>query len=130
MLTAPASGTSLICSNPERARILARAKILLPRERINVLEARFATVAKNIGMTTWAVGSQNGAGVVKSKTLGLQSPEVSVSISARWKPGLASANVIVERTCYTDDLEPWKGYWQNFLSGIRAAGYDVRETGK
>lgn len=125
LLTAQSvAGTELVCSNPSREKVLQTATIVLPTGNIGLLKRRFEKLAGPLGMTTWGtVLSERGA--VESQTLGLQSPKVSVSISANWKSGQRFARAKVERTCFTDDLEPWKGYWSRFLAGLRASGFKV-----
>ena len=49
-------GFSSVCSNPARARVLARATIFLPSDNIGTLEHRFAIIAPKIGMSTWGTG--------------------------------------------------------------------------
>jgi hypothetical protein len=124
--SSPSTADSTVCSNPERARVLARASVKLPDGDVKKLEASFEKLAETLGMTTWGVeaSKKDGTGV-SSKTLGLQSPQVSVGITARWKPGKKSAKIVIERTCYSDHLEPWKGYWTGFLSGLKSEGYNV-----
>jgi hypothetical protein len=92
---------------------------------ISKLEKSFEASSKRIGMTTWAVGSELH-GKVSSKTLGLQSPKYSVSITADWKPGDHRALLKVERTCINDDLEPWKGFWNALRGELVEAGYQLR----
>lgn len=77
-------------------------------------------------MTTYGTSSEGEDGTILTKTLGLQSQKVSVNIKARWVPGQKSAEIAVRRTCYTDDLEPWKPYWVQFLQKIKVAGYTIR----
>ena len=124
-LSTSASGTTLICSHPDRAGIKSKAVVSLPTDNIDMLDRRFGWTAARIGMSTWGVGASE-RGRVTSRTLGMQSPKVSVSISAEWKPGQRAAKLVVERTCYTDDLEPWLPYWRAFLAELRRAGYQVR----
>ncbi|MEL7216839.1 MAG: hypothetical protein AAGK01_00230 [Pseudomonadota bacterium] len=119
-----ANATTLICSDPDRARILDRATVALPTDKIEMLERRFGWTAERIGMTTWGVASGEND-LPRRKTLGMQSPKVSVSIQAEWSSGQKFANLAIERTCYTDDLEPWRPYWRAFLRELRTAGYRV-----
>ncbi|KTE08919.1 hypothetical protein ATE71_13425 [Sphingopyxis sp. H115] len=96
----------------------------LPTRDIEALEQRFELVAPKIGMTTWGVAGDDGRGI-RDVTLGLQSPKVSVSITAEWRTGQKAAFLQVERTCINDALEPWQPYWKHFLSELREAGYVV-----
>lgn len=113
-----------VCSDPSRARVLASTVVRLPTDNIDALERRFDVLAPSLGMTTWGVTSSKG-NRVEQKTLGLQSPEVSVSIEAHWRPGQRAATVEVSRTCINDALEPWRSYWAGLVSGLRRAGYTV-----
>ena len=123
-IASDAHATSTSCSNPKRARVLATAQVALPTRNIEALERRFGLVAPKIGMTTWGVEGNDGRGI-RDVTLGLQSPKVSVSITAEWRTGRNAAVLQVERTCINDSLEPWQGYWKNFLSELRKAGYAI-----
>lgn len=78
-------------------------------------------------MMTWAVGpsDNDGKGTV-TKAIGLGSPQASVVISANWKIGDGSVKIIVERTCLTDDLEPWSEYWDNLISGLIEKGFFIK----
>jgi hypothetical protein len=125
LLAQRADGYSSSCSDPSRAKILETATILLPSDDIGELEKSFDASSKRIGMTTWAVGSELH-GKVLSKTLGLQSPKYSVSITADWKPGDHHALLKVERTCINDDLEPWEGFWSGLRGELAEAGYQLR----
>jgi hypothetical protein len=116
---------SSVCSNPKRARTLATAIVALPDDNIAKLEATFEKLSSRVGMTTWSVGSSE-EGRNLSQTLGLQSPKVSVSITARWKPGQRNALLKVERTCINDDREPWAGYWQKVRNELGQAGYKLQ----
>jgi hypothetical protein len=125
-VSTPSAAESTICSNPQRAGVLAHAKVKLSANNIDTLEATFEKLANSLGMTTWGVeASKNDGTGVSSKTIGLQSPQASVSISGRWKPGQRSVKIIIERTCYSDDLEPWEGYWNGLLSGLKSDGHQV-----
>ena len=117
-------GSSSVCSNPARARVLARATIFLPSDNIGTLEHRFAIIAPKIGMSTWGTGLDE-RGKILAQTLGLQSPKVSVSIQADWKPGQRAALLSIERTCIDDTLEPWRGYWWGLIGRLESAGYRV-----
>jgi hypothetical protein len=116
---------SSVCSNPKRARTLATAIVVLPDDNITKLEAAFEKLSTRVGMTTWSVGSSK-EGRTLSQTLGLQSPKVSLSITARWKPGQHNALLKVERTCINDDLEPWAGYWGKVRNELDRAGYKLQ----
>ncbi len=120
------NATTLVCSDPARARVLDSVVVALPSDNIEMLERRFGWTAERIGMTTWGVSSSEHD-VLRNKTLGMQSPKVSVNIQAEWEPGQRSANIAIERTCYTDDLEPWQPYWFAFLGELRAAGYSITQ---
>lgn len=120
-----AAAYSSVCSNPKRARTLATAIIALPDDNIAKLEATFEKLSSHVGMTTWGVGSSE-EGRTLSQTLGLQSPKVSVSITARWKPGQRNALLKIERTCINDDLEPWAGYWRKVRIELGQAGYKLQ----
>jgi hypothetical protein len=125
-LIAPeARATSTTCSNPKREQVLATARVALPTRNIEALEQRFELLAPKIGMTTWGVAGDDGRGI-RDVTLGLQSPKVSVGITAEWRTGQKAALLQVERTCINDALEPWQPYWKHFLSELREAGYVVR----
>ena len=115
---------SSVCSDPSRARVLARATVILPSDNIAPLERRFTIIAPKLGMMVWGVGSEEH-GKILSKTLGMQSPKVSVSIEADWKPGMRAATLVAERTCYTDDLEPWRRYWSGLIHQLKSSGYRV-----
>lgn len=82
-------------------------------------------MAGQLDMTTWGVALNGDDGSAIEDTLGRQSPKVSVAISAEWIKGQRLARLSVERTCYTDDLEPWRQYWDGFLGALRRAGYRV-----
>jgi hypothetical protein len=82
-----ANAESTLCSNPKRARVLATATVVLPDDDIDRLDQLMARSAETVGMTSWKVGSFSDEGVRQSQTLGLQSPKVSVSITAHWKRG-------------------------------------------
>lgn len=125
LCSSQAAAYSSVCSNPKRARVFATAVIILPDDDIKKLEAAFEKLSTRVGMTTWGVGSSEG-GRTLSQTLGLQSPKVSVSITARWKPGKRNALLKVERTCINDDLEPWAGYWRKVRSELTQAGYRLQ----
>ena len=128
MLTIGSSNSHALttfCSNPNRERVLEAATVNLPRDNIQKLESRFDRIANVVGMTTWGVESSDRQGRVESQTIGLQSPKVSVSIEARWKPGRKSADLQVRRTCINDALEPWRGYWLGVVSQLERAGYTV-----
>lgn len=127
VIPAQASGESTVCSNPSRAKVLRSAVVKLPTGGIDELEKAFEDLSESIGMTTWAVASsdKDGKGTV-SKSIGLQSPQLSVGINAKWKIGDGSVKLVVERTCYTDDLEPWSGYWSKFISGLKAKEYLIK----
>ena len=125
LATTPAQAESTMCSNPKRARVLATATLSLPDDGIDRLDKWVSRSAKNIGMTTWGVESSN-KGKRESQTIGLQSPKVSVSIEAYWKPGWRMAKVTVVRTCINDDLEPWSGYWAAFKREMRKGGFAFR----
>ncbi|RYG87169.1 MAG: hypothetical protein EON59_08205 [Alphaproteobacteria bacterium] len=112
-----------ICSDPKRARVLARATVILPDDDIDKLGEQFELLSKSIDMTTWRVGMSSAKGVRELLTLGLQSPKVSVGITAEWKPGRRAAKLQVERTCINDDLEPWLGYWSGLKRALKARGY-------
>jgi hypothetical protein len=124
--SASTQATSTICSNPARARVLSTAIVMLPSDAIGTLERRFAIIAPQVGMETWGTSVSDRTGKVERQTLGLQSPQVSVSIKAKWQPGQRFATISVERTCYSDNLEPWRGYWWGTVSGLEKAGYLVR----
>lgn len=113
------------CSNPKRARTLATAIIALPDDDITKLKATFDTLSPRVGMGMWSVGVEDGGRIVK-QTLGLQSPKVSVSITADWKLGQRNALLKVERTCITDDLEPWAGYWKKVRIELGQASYKLQ----
>ncbi len=115
-----------ICSDPKRARVLARATIILPDDNIDKLGEDFEKLSTLINMTTWQVGATSENGVRESLTLGLQSPKVSVGVEASWKPGQRTAKLKVERTCISDDLEPWLGYWSDLKRELKARGYQFR----
>jgi hypothetical protein len=127
---APPSGQQMIvdtiCSDPKRARVLASAMVILPDDDIDRLGQQFEQLSKIIGMTTWSVGMTSGKGVREALTLGLQSPKVSVAITADWKPGLRAAKLQVERTCVNDDLEPWPEYWSGLKRELKGRGYRLR----
>ena len=120
-----ATATSTVCRNPARARVLSTGTVSLPSSNIGALQKRFEAVAVPLGMTTWGVASYPDGKTLRSKTLGLQSPKASVSISAEWKPRQRFAKIVVERTCYSDDLEPWQPYWRGLLARLREAGYKI-----
>ncbi|MBB3911454.1 hypothetical protein [Sphingomonas desiccabilis] len=115
-----------ICSDPERARVLARATIILPDDNIDKLGDDFERISKLINMTTWQVGMTSEKGVRESLTLGLQSAKVSVGIEADGEPGQRTAKLQVKRTCINDDLEPWSGYWSDLKRELKARGYQLR----
>lgn len=118
------SALSTVCSEPDRARVLAAVTVKLPTDDIQALEELFSTLAPQLGMTTWAVTSSEH-GRLLAKDIGLQSPEVSVSIEASWEAGTNEAVVQLQRTCINDSLEPWEGYWSGFLDGLNIAKYEV-----
>lgn len=125
----PAQAHSTTCSNPRRERVLSAALIRLPTDNIQVLERRFEAIAGRIGMETWGSGlSENGR--VESKTLGLGSPQGSVSIKAKWRPGQKAATLEVKRTCINDALEPWRGYWWGLVRALELNGYTVLPLSK
>lgn len=121
----PAEATSTICSNPKRERVLASAVIRLPSDNIQALERRFAIAAPRIDMESWGTALNNRSGKVERQTLGLQSPRVSVSIEADWRPGQNAATLRLRRTCINDAIEPWRGYWWGLVSELETAGYTV-----
>jgi hypothetical protein len=125
-----ARALSTACSNPQRERILSAAQIMLPRDNIRSLERRFDMLAPRIGMSTWGTALASSSGHVESRTLGLQSPEVSVSIEAHWRPGQKFVTVEVRRTCINDALEPWRHYWWGFVTELENAGYAVKPVSK
>jgi hypothetical protein len=122
-LQVDASATSTVCSNPKRARVLDSANVALPNADFDAFEKTFNKLVETLGMTTWAVAFRKDGRNLTSKTVGLQSPKVSVGINTEWKVGQKKVKIIVERTCYSDDLEPWEGYWSKFLEGLKGAGY-------
>ncbi|GEM_PF-2119721 len=120
----PAGATSSVCSNPERERILATAIVQLPTDDIQSLEEVLLLLAPQLGMTSWVVTTAE-PGQLLAKDIGLQSPEVSVSIEAEWEPGTNEALFEARRTCFDDALEPWEDYWTGFLTGLSDAGYGI-----
>ncbi len=130
MLAVPAqaSAETTVCSDPSRAKILNSAVIKLPTGGIDELDKAFEDLSESIGMSTWGVtGSDNDGKGKVTKTVGLQSPKVSVSISAHWKIGEGSVKVVVERTCYNDNLEPWSDYWRKLISGLKAKEFIITQ---
>jgi hypothetical protein len=126
-IPAQASAESTVCSNPSRAKVLSSAVVKLPTGGIDELEKAFEGLSESIGMTTWAVAGsdKDGKGTV-TKSIGLQSPQASVGITARWKIGDGSVKLVVERTCFTDDLEPWSDYWSKLISGLNAKEFLIK----
>lgn len=99
---------------------------MLPSDSIEALERRFTVISTQVGMETWGTALSDQSGKIEHQTLGLQSPHVSVSIKAKWQPGQRFAALTVERTCYNDALEPWRGYWWGVVNRLEKAGYSVR----
>lgn len=129
VLTMPVevSADSTVCSNPSRAKVLSSKVVKLPTGGIDELEKAFEDLSGSIGMTTWAVeGSDKDGKGTATKTIGLQSPQASVAISARWEIGDGSVKMMVERTCFTDDLEPWSDYWNNLISGLKEKDFIIK----
>ncbi|MDJ0643515.1 MAG: hypothetical protein QNJ15_11900 [Erythrobacter sp.] len=124
-VASPLRADSTYCSDPERERTLGRATVSLPDDNIERLRTDLRKIAKAIDMSSWSVVAKEGDGTVTSYDIGLQSPEVSVSIETYWAPNMRHADILVKRTCITDALEPWEGYWTDFLREIQASGYSL-----
>lgn len=121
----PVQATSTVCSNPRRERVLASAVVRLPTDNIQALERSFDIAGRGIGMSPWGTSLLDRHGRVERQTLGLQSPRVSVSVRAKWRPGQRAADVEIWRTCINDASEPWRGYWWGLVNALESAGYTV-----
>ena len=123
-----AHGTRTVCSHPKRAGVRAVATIPLPWSKVTELhEWLEASSETNLGMSFSSVGVADGPNLpLKEQTIILQSPKVSVNIEITAKSGNSVAKVVVNRTCYNDDLEPWLPYWHRFRTALRLHGYVLK----
>jgi hypothetical protein len=118
LIVSPASAYQLACSDPTREQVFARTSIEIP----NGDEPAFAESMRGFrGVTDMSFAETSGREGDCSflgRTIFYQSPQVSVLIQIETQPGSEVAEITVERTCITDDLEDWQPYgdaFQQFL---------------
>ncbi len=113
--------TRTVCSNPSRARVLARLAVSVPGGN----ELAFATVIREFeGVTDMsrAEVTSSDKGGFRERTIIFQSPRVSVEIHVDTERGSSIARITANRTCYTDALEDCKPYWKAFRKFLDSKG--------
>ena len=122
--TTNASATRTVCSDPGRARTLAQANIILPRNDEVAFAATIRQFDKVTNMSLSEVVSSNGD-AFERRVIMFQSPKVSVVIEVHTGAARHTALVAIERTCYNDALEDWQPYWLAFRNFLNRSGLQL-----
>ena len=100
----------------------------LPSGGVPQLEDQITAIAESrLGMSASTVTYEDPyeQPVRRGSHLILQSPDVSVAITISTSNRSNRARIRVERTCYYDEMVPWRPYWRALSTFLRANGYRI-----